>query len=1140
MKKSLPCLLAAQTQVVFNDNAAKFMLIALAQMTLPASESARVVSLLAAILVLPFVLFSPLAGWISDRFSKRTVLHWGLLFQVGVMAWLLLSLQLHSLWGAVIGFFLLALQACFFSPAKQGILKELVGSSRLGVAVGWLEMLTIVAVLVGSVCGRMMFDHWARPLHDPLHDPWAGALWTAVVLGAASLVTVVVFLGVEATPAQSSRPFRRALLWEHFAQLAELWHEKKLRLAALGVAYFWSFGGVIYLVLVQLGADLLRANVTDRDPSVILLALLGVGVAVGSLTTAAFCRRRIELGLVPVGGLGLAVSLISLGLTPWDSPPFRAGLVALGFSGGMFTVPLTAYLQDRAGDEFRGRVTAGTNLMINLGAVLAVVIQAWLGQILHLTVPQQFLVMLVPSAAVAVYVIWLLPESLLRLFILILATCVYRVRATGVENIPKGGALLICNHVSYVDTLILSVACPRPIRFIAYEGFHKKWWIGWALRTLQVIPISARHAKDAIRATAQRLKDGELVCVFPEGELTRSGPLLGLRKGFELMARQGGVPVVPVVLDSLWGSIFSFSENRYFWKWPRRFPYPAQVNFGKPIAHEEANTVTARRALLDAAEKAFQEREELKGNLGRECLRSLSHQPWRECVADHFPKRRVMSRGQVLAVALALASRWKRTIPSRRVGVVLPPGIGGMVANLALALAGKVPVNLNFTAGRDALESCFRRAEMDTVISAEALKKKLADFPWPERTFDVAAEIGACGKPAIVGWMVAAWCLPSSWLAAMAGVSAHGDHEEAGLLFTSGSSGEPKGVVLSHRNILGNVAQISATGIINHDDVLMGCLPLFHSFGFTVTLWYPLLQGVRVATLPSPLEVKKIADVVREEKATIFMGTPTFLRPYLRKTEPEALRSLRLIIAGAEKLPPELRADFLEKFGVPIFEGYGLTETSPVASVNLPDPPVTTSTAVSQPANRAGSVGRLLPGMTARIVDPDTGAERSLLEVGMLHLRGPNIFSGYLKDEERTHQVVKEGWFITGDLGRFDEDGFLFIEGRLSRFSKIGGEMVPHGTVEQKAIEALGLGGAETQPLAVVGVPDEAKGEALVVLTTVEIAPDQLREKLGAVGLPNLWIPRIIKRVEKIPTLASGKLDIKACEKIARGESLKP
>lgn len=1130
---SLTCLLIAQAQVVFNDNAAKFMLMGLAPQILSSDHAGKVISSLAILLVLPFVVLAPTAGWISDRYAKSVTLNRALMFQVFAMGWLIVALYFHSIIGAVVGFLLLSLQACIFSPAKQGILKELVPSSQLGVAVGWMEMLSILAILSGTICGGLSFDRWTKSSGDP----WTGALLTALMLGGGALVALAIFQGVRRTEPQSAQVFRTSLIWEHFAQLKEIFQEKPLRLSSLGVAYFFSFGGILYMILVQLGIDLHGGQVGAVSESCKLLAIVAGGFATGSLVAAAFCRGRIELGLVPVGGLGLTLGVLILGLSVTKSMPFYAGLLVLGCSGGLFTVPLTAFLQDRAGNERRGRILAGMNLLVNIGSILAVAIQYGLGNWAHFSPSTQFLFLVVPSFLVAAYVVFLLPESLLWLGVLLATRLVYRIRIKGVENIPSGGVLLISNHVSYIDAVILQAACPRPIRFIVYEDFHKKWWVGWALKILNVIPISPSHARDAIRTTAQVLKAGEVVCVFPEGELTRTGNLQGLRKGFELMARQGEVPVVPVFLDSLWGSLFSFSQGRYFWKRPQRFPYPAFVHFGKPIAADKVNAVVARQALLNLGEESFEQRDELKGNLAYACLRSLSRKPWKPFIVDRFPERRELKRGMVLAIALALAKRWKTTIPQKRVGVVLPPGIGGVIANFALALSGKIPVNLNFTAGRAALDSCLRRAEIQTVISAEVLRKKLPDFPWPEQTLDVSKEIRVCGKAAIIPMLVAVWTIPACILARFLGIAMEGDREEAGLLFTSGSSGEPKGVILSHRNILGNCAQVAAADVLRRGDSLMGCLPLFHSFGFTVTLWYPLLYGVRLVTVPSPLEIKKIAEAVDEEKVTVMLGTPTFLRPYLKKAEPAQLQSLRLVIAGAEKLPADLAAAFKERFGAPIFEGYGLTETSPVASVNLPDPAITTSTAGTQSGNRAGSVGRLLPGMTARIVDPDSGAEKPLLDVGMLHLRGPNIFNGYLGDKERTDQVLKDGWFVTGDLARFDEDGFLFIAGRLSRFSKIGGEMVPHGTIEQKVIELFGFESAESQPVVVVGVPDESKGEALVVLTERELTPEALREKLSAAGLPNLWIPKIVRRVEKIPTLASGKLDLKGCENLAKAMS---
>jgi acyl-[acyl-carrier-protein]-phospholipid O-acyltransferase/long-chain-fatty-acid--[acyl-carrier-protein] ligase len=345
-----------------------------------------------------------------------------------------------------------------------------------------------------------------------------------------------------------------------------------------------------------------------------------------------------------------------------------------------------------------------------------------------------------------------------------------------------------------------------------------------------------------------------------------------------------------------------------------------------------------------------------------------------------------------------------------------------------VVFAGKVPVNLNFTAGVGAIESSLRIAEIDTVITADAVRAKLPSFPWPVSTFDLRGEIEAAGgKRAIFPWLVAAWLLPGQWLASMLGLPRTGDREEAALLFTSGSAGEPKGVVLTHRNMLANCAQISGLSILPDTATMLASLPLFHSFGFTVMLWYPLLRGCRVVTVPGPLDTRKIIDAIKAERASVLVGAPTFLRPFLKKAEREELSSLTLVVSGAEKMPRELYDGFLEKFGLEIMQGYGLTETAPVANINQPDPPVPTTTAGRQEGKRLGSVGRMLPGMTARIVDPDTWAERPLTEAGLLLFRGPNIFSGYLKDEEKTCAALRDGWFVTGDLGRFDEAGFLHI-----------------------------------------------------------------------------------------------------------------
>lgn len=723
----------------------------------------------------------------------------------------------------------------------------------------------------------------------------------------------------------------------------------------------------------------------------------------------------------------------------------------------------------------------------------------------------------------------------LELVAKLIATILYRVRTSGLENLPAtGGVLLISNHISYVDVVVLQLVCPRPIRFVGYKGLRRNPFFNWCFDVSGCLDVAAQRPLEGMRTAIQALKSGEVVLVFPEGHISRTGQLMEVKKGFEFMAKQAGVPVIAAAHDGLWGSIFSFAGNKYLWKSPRLLPTCVFVAFGRPVPPAEASAGWARRELLDLGRLAFDERPVLRRHLGRECVRSLTKRPSHLLVTDLAVGRRQLTCAQLYAAAAVLSRRVRLTVPEKRVGIVLPPGVGAFIANLAVMCAGKIPVNLNFTAGRQALESSFRLGGIATVITANAVRAKVKDFPWPEKTLDLAAEIAAAGgKRGMLPWLVAAWVLPNQWCASLLGLPCRGDREEAGLLFTSGSSGEPKGVVLSHRNILANCAQISSLSILPESAVLVGCLPVFHSMGFTVTLWYPILRCCRVVTVPSPLDTRKIVEAIRDEQATVLIGAPTFIRPLLKKAQPAELRSLELVVAGAEKLQDELYCAFLETFHLEILAGYGLTETTPATNINQHHPPIVTSTAGPQAGKRVGSVGRMMPGVTARIVDPETGRELPPTESGIVLFRGANVFEGYLDDPEKTRNAFRDGWFVTGDIGRFDNDGFLFIEGRLSRFSKIGAEMVPHGTVENKILYEFGWEQSEGLLLVVVGVPDAAKGEALVLLTTREVTAEELRTRLTAAGVPNLWIPKIVRRVDKIPILGTGKTDLKACREMA-------
>ena len=714
----------------------------------------------------------------------------------------------------------------------------------------------------------------------------------------------------------------------------------------------------------------------------------------------------------------------------------------------------------------------------------------------------------------------------------ILARFLYRVRVLGASNIPAGGALIVSNHLSYMDVVVLQLASPRPLRFMAYRGPGTGRLLNWIFERAGVILVPPGTSTQWLRGTVKALSEGELVCVFPEGGISRTGQLMAIQRGYELIAQKAGVPVVPASIDGLWGSVFSFSGNGYIWKAPRLKPTPVCVAFGEPMPPGSADPVAVRDALMGLSTLAFAERPVLRRHLGREVVRSLARRPGRVAVVDRTAGRRVLTAAQLIAAAAVLSRRIRKSVPEGRVGIVLPPGAGATIANLAVVCAGKVPVNLNFTVGRAAAQSSITQSGVRTVISADAMRAKLPDFPWPAGTVDVRAEIEAAGgRKAMIPWIAAAWLLPNQWVAGLFAFPKVGDRAEAGLLFTSGSAGNPKGVVLSHRNLLANCAQISSLSILPQSSTLLGCLPIFHSIGFTVTLWYPLLRGCRLVTTPSPTDARALVDSIRDESVNVLIGAPTFVRPLLKKAKPSDLRSLDLVVTGAEKLPEDLRRSFLETFHLEILQGYGLTETSPVSNVNQPNPPVTTGTADEQIGKKAGTVGRLLPGMSIRIINPDTSEQVPPGETGILLLRGPNVFSHYLGEDPQSH--LRDGWFVTGDLAKVDGDGFVTVEGRLARFSKIGGEMVPHGTVEQRISETFGLDPSEAQAAVVVGIPDESKGEALAVVTTLDISAPLVRERLSAAGLPNLWIPRVVHRVDAIPFLGTGKIDLAACRRIA-------
>ncbi len=715
------------------------------------------------------------------------------------------------------------------------------------------------------------------------------------------------------------------------------------------------------------------------------------------------------------------------------------------------------------------------------------------------------------------------------------ATATHHATINGLENVPSVGVLIIPSRLGFSDLINLEKMLPgRELVYLIehdaqFSAELKKHLHSDGVHALEIPPGPAKA--DALHREIQGAAAAGKVIIYVPSELVAPGAPLCTIPGAKLeFLMQLKLPVLPLHVLHTHDLAMAIERKR---------PSDAAVfSFGTVVS--EGSVAAIQESLLLLSEKSFSRLPLLDLHLARALLMGLKKHRSHACVIDGKDDR-IFSFDRILALAIVLSKHIRSATKKNRVGIILPPCGASTVANVAVLLAGKVPVNLNFTAGRAAIESAMKQAETDHYITSDLFVRKVQTFPWPpNRQLTFIERLLPMKKGAIIFWSAVSKFLPTSILAMVLGVPKKGGDSEATLLFTSGSSGDPKGVVMSHRNLMANICQFSSRLNLKRGDSILGCLPLFHCFGSTVTLWYPMVQGINVVTYPTPLEIKKLAELVHKHKITVMISTPTFLRGYLKGVNPEMLASLNLIVTGAEKLPRAVADAFESRFGKKVYEGYGLTETSPVSNVNLPDPvpPSGAGDSSVMTTHRPGSVGQLVPGLAMKITVPESDSPLSLHQSGMIWFKGANVFKGYLKNPKKTEEVIQDGWFRTGDIGRMDADGFLYIEGRLSRFSKIGGEMVPHETVEENLVRALNLESESNRCIAVVGIPDADKGEALVMLTTLPGGSVQqeildLRYKLLDRGMTPLWIPKKMIRVQEIPVLASGKLDIKACEVIA-------
>lgn len=1119
-KKGFVYYLIAEFLGAYNDNILRMVLGLMALeigWTKGGSDaiSSMGVATVGAVFIAPFILFSGIAGNLSDTFNKRRVLIVTKCLEVFTMSLSFIILPMDVFWLSLILLFLMAAQSTFFSPAKYGILPEIFAERYLSRANGMVEMTTYTAIILGLFTGGSLFYFFQFQ-----------KIYIAMALFGVSIIGCAAIFFIPETPYPGSQS---KISWHPYETIVsgtrKIFSNPRLIMTVAGITWFWFLGSMMQSLLMLMGAELLKL---DSFFIGTLLVFLGIGIAIGSLLAGRLSGDRIELGLVPIGAIGIGIAAVLIHLTASSYYLVIMPLLLMGMSAGLFIVPLNANLQYLAGVQEKGKLIATGNVF-SMGAVMtASAVLPILHDVIGLYSDKIVMIIGIGTFAATAYAAFKLPMVLMRCLLWVLTHTLYKINVRGRHNIPETGpALLVSNHVSYVDGFLIGGTTQRHVLFMLHHAIYHVKFLEPFFKMMKVIPVyRGRKVVQTFERAREALQNGQLVCIFAEGGITRNGHILPFQKGLEKIAEGLSVPIIPVNIDGVWGSAFSYDKGRYFWKLPKRFPYPVTVSFGKPLPPGTPKD-EIRQAVKELESEAFPLRDTVNNLLPLRFIKSAKSAFWRMAMVDSTGMK--LRFGKVLIGSLVLSKKIRqKTLGEDMVGIMLPSSVGGALANLAVSLTGKVAVNLNFTLGKEAFESSIQQCNIKTIITSRKLLEKI-DMPERNEMFFLE-DVRGLIKPIDRIKAVLLTLLPSRLILKFTLDRNITPTSIATILFSSGSTGIPKGIMLSHRNILADIEAGTQAIPFNNNEKFMGALPFFHTFGYTVCLWFTLIRKFSVIYHTNPTDAKTIGQMASEYKATFMVATPTFYQLYTRFCDADQFKSLRLAIVGAEKLRENVALAFKDKFGLDLYEGYGATELSPVVSVSIPD--VICEDGWRQVGHKHGAVGTSLPGVATKIVDRETMEDMPLGEPGMLLVKGGTTMVGYLNQPELTRESFYGSWYITGDIAVMDEGGFIKIVDRVSRFSKIGGEMVPHINIEDRINDILGAANS-----VVVTVSSARKGEALAVLYVHEtINENHLWEELKKSEIPNLWLPKpeSFIRVNQLPVMASGKCDIQKAKGIAQ------